>query len=119
MDLSRQPGTPDDASPDEAGGIGAEWKCGQSGLGRVTHRYIGLGAGTLGTSVAASFIHSVLTQVLVSAQAVIILVIIGSALFGSERYSARAVRLICLVIGRAPSPFLTSGQRSPAGPEGP
>jgi len=58
-------------------------------------RRFGLEAGVFGIPVGACLIQSVFGVVVISIEITIILVVVLTALYGSDRYSSRAFRLLC------------------------
>jgi hypothetical protein len=59
-----------------------------------------------GAQAAGALLNPALGTILVILEVVTALAIIGTALFGSDRLSARAVRLLCLFLKRQPAAFL-------------
>jgi hypothetical protein len=59
-----------------------------------------------GGQASAIVCNPMLGLILVSLEVGVGLAMIGTALFGSEQLSARAIRLLCLFLMRPPAPYL-------------
>jgi hypothetical protein len=81
--------------------------------GRVSWRSIGAGMVSVGTPLGISLLHPLLGEVLAVVELVIILTVLGTALFGSQTLSERAFRLLRW-LGNRPEPPGPSG-RAPRG----
>jgi hypothetical protein len=75
-------------------------------------RPIGAGATALGTPVGIGVLHPVLGEVIAAIEVVVVLTIIGTALFGSSALSDRAFRLLRW-IGNRPEPPVRAAETSP------
>ncbi len=71
--------------------------------GRVPWRTLGVGMTSLGTPLGIGILHPVLGEVIAAIEVVVVLTIIGTALFGSPALSDRAFRLLRWM-GNRPEP---------------
>jgi hypothetical protein len=72
-------------------------------LGRVPWRSVGAGIVSVGTPLGISVLHPLLGGVLAVVELVMILTVLGTALFGSQTLSERAFRLLRW-LGNRPEP---------------
>lgn len=70
---------------------------------------MGVGVASLGTPVGIGVLHPVLGEALAVIELVVVLAIIGTALFGSLALSERAFRLLRWIGNRSEPPGPTSG----------
>ena len=71
---------------------------------RAPWRTVGAGIASLGTPVGIGVLHPVLGELIATIEVVVVLTIIGTALFGSRALSERAFRLLRW-IGNQPEPL--------------
>jgi hypothetical protein len=88
-------------SPDEGGGQAHSWPW----------RTVGVGAVSLGAPVGTGVLHPVLGGLIAAFEAMMVLAIIGTALFGSLVLSERAFRLLRWIGNRAEPPNPGAHQR--------
>jgi len=80
---------------------------------RVPWRSAGTGVASLVTPVGIGVLHPVLGEVLAVIEVVVVLTIIGTALFGSQTLSERAFRFLRW-IGNRPEPSAPTGNHASA-----
>lgn len=78
---------------------------------RVPWRSAGARVASLGTPVGIGVLHPVLGEVLAIIEVVVVLTIIGTALFGSQTLSERAFRFLRW-IGNRPEPSAPAGRQA-------
>jgi hypothetical protein len=83
---------------------------------RVPWRSVGAGVTALGTPAGISVLHPVLGEVIAVIELVVVLTIIGTALFGSPALSERAFRLLRWIGNRPEPPTPTARQAASALP---
>jgi hypothetical protein len=71
--------------------------------GRVPWRSVGTGVVSIGTPLGAAVLHPLLGEVMTAVELVVILTVLGTALFGSQTLSERAFRLLRW-LGNRPEP---------------
>jgi len=72
----------------------------QPNRSQASWRSLGIGVGAIGTPVAASCVHPLLSLSLFAPQAATFMIIFGAALFGTPTISDRAFRLLRWLAGR-------------------
>lgn len=70
---------------------------------RVPWRSVGTGVVSIGTPLGAAVLHPLLGEVMTAVELVVILTVLGTALFGSQTLSERAFRLLRW-LGNRPEP---------------
>jgi len=71
--------------------------------GRVPWRSIGTGAVSIGTPFGVAILHPLLGEAMAVVELIVILTVLGTALFGSQTLSERAFRLLRW-LGNRPEP---------------
>lgn len=82
--------------------------------GRVPWRSVGTGVVSVGTPLGAAVLRPLLGEVMTAVELVVILTVLGTALFGSQTLSERAFRLLRWLGNRPepPGPSDTTGTRA-------
>jgi hypothetical protein len=82
--------------------------------GRVPWRSVGAGVASVGTPLGIAMLHPLLGEVMAVIELVVILTVLGTALFASQTLSERAFRLLRW-LGNRPEPPGPSGQGTTRG----
>ena len=98
---------PKSAGPSSEGGRGQATSIDSEQVaisGRLPWRSVGAGVVSVGTPLGIAMLHPLLGQVLAVVELVMILTVLGTALFGSQRLSERAFRLLRWLADRPEPP---------------
>jgi hypothetical protein len=82
--------------------------------GRVPWRSVGAGVVSIGTPLGAAALHPLLGEVMTAVELMVILTVLGTALFGSNTLSERAFRLLRWLRDRPEPPGLSDTARTRA-----